>query len=264
MNLAESIEHRENSIISRLRALQAGVDDATGKGSATEDYLEEEILHPYLPAGFKVAKGAVVSTDAPTVQSPAIDRVVYHTGFGAPLVLEPAHSIFPIEVVCGGIEITMRIDAHKLETDVRRLATIRAMRNRMYLDAAPQRVTEVVPVIVRSLGVRCYIIGLPADPTWAPYTIARRFSDLQRSIPEMLVHGLYLLGIGYFETLTVEPGALMPYDIRAWTGPDRLFRFVNAFQSSLMRWPAPHTKRIPHHDAYLDGIAGVYEFPAEP
>src|SRR5262245_19785242 len=93
MDLARSIESREDSIISARSSRQSGVDDSTGKGLGAEAYVEDHLLTPYLPAGFRCAKGNIVSTEARGEQSPPIDRVIYDSAAGAPLLLDSVHSV---------------------------------------------------------------------------------------------------------------------------------------------------------------------------
>ena len=179
MSLQDSIQSTEEALIELLDA-KRGITDATGKGAATENLVERELLIPYLPIGFRCLKGAVVASGAPDQQSPAIDRVVYEPAVAPPLLFDEA---------------------------------------------------------------------LPADSHWRPETIAKalRGQQLELGSPTHL-HGLYVLGIGYFETVAIESGE-PAYRISAWTGADRLFRFANSFRQSFQRWqPLP-----PIWSADLDG-----------
>lgn len=128
-----------------IKSLDAkrGIVDATGKGNATENLVAKELLVPYLPTGFKCLKGAVVASEAPDHQSPAIDRVIYEPGVAPPLLYDEAHSIFAIESVAGVVEITMNLDADKLRDDLHRIAPVRAMRTRRYLVPVPNTTTRV-------------------------------------------------------------------------------------------------------------------------
>ena len=248
MSLQDSIQSTEEALIKLLDA-KRGITDATGKGAATENLVERELLIPYLPIGFRCLKGAVVASGAPDQQSPAIDRVVYEPAVAPPLLFDEAHSIFPIEAVAGVVEITMNLDATKLREDLHRIAPVRAMRRRRYLVPVPNTTTRVGRLEQETLSPRSFIIGLPADSHWRPETIAKalRGQQLELGNPTHL-HGLYVLGIGYFETVAIESGE-PAYRISAWTGADRLFRFANSFRQSFQRWqPLP-----PIWSADLDG-----------
>lgn len=72
MNLQKSFAERETGLSSKLREKQAAIDDPTGKGNATENVVEEQLLRPFLPPGFDCGKGAIISAEDPTIQSPAI------------------------------------------------------------------------------------------------------------------------------------------------------------------------------------------------
>lgn len=233
-----SFSFAESSLAEALRAKRSAIDDATGKGSATESIVQEKLLHPHLPPHLKCNKGAVVSSDSPSLQSPAIDRVIYDESAASPLLYDESHSIFPIEVVCGLVEITMRLDASKLREDIARMAPIKAMRTRRYLEPVPRTKTKVRPIQRVSISPRSFVVGLPADDNWEPRSIAGTLRSIQLDLgPPTLVHGLYVIGRGYFETITTESQTETPYRIRGWVGPDRLFRFTTAFRQALDRWP---------------------------
>src|SRR5215813_10998565 len=113
MSLGEAIKYTEESLINDLNAKRSGIDDRTGKGSATESIVNDRLLVPYLQPGLRSTKGAVVEAAKPNDQSPAIDRVIHDDAAASPLLYDDAHSIFPIECVCGLVEITINLDATK-------------------------------------------------------------------------------------------------------------------------------------------------------
>ena len=238
MNLNESALKREESIIRLLESKQSAIDDRTGKGSATEGVVERELLNPYFPPGFECVKGSVLDGSTEGVQSAAIDRVIFDRRVAPPLVYDEAHSILPIEVVAGVVEITMHLDRTKLAADIAHTLPVRAMRNRRYLVSVPDSKTATVPVETETVSPRCFVIGLPADPRWDPQTIARALLEIQRDLgTHALVHGLYVLGIGFFETVPTTKDGQPSRKIRAWLGSDRLFRFADNLRTSLDRWP---------------------------
>lgn len=132
-SLEKSFESAEMALANTLESKRAAIDDATGKGAATELIVENLLLRPHLPAHFRCGKGAVIATSDPSVQSPAIDRVVYDISAAPPIPYDGAHSIFPIEAVAGLVEITMRLDGNKLREDIARMAPVKAMRTSRYL-----------------------------------------------------------------------------------------------------------------------------------
>lgn len=239
MSIQDSFIHKEGSLVSSLLEKKTGIDDRTGKGAATEAIVQKELLAPFLPLGFECGKGAVVSAEAPDKQSPAIDRVIFDRSSSMPLLYDEAHSIFPIEAVAGLVEITMSMDASKLREDIVRMASVKAMRTRRYLAPLPGSTTKVVPVDQHdSLSPRSFIIALPADKRWDVKAIARNLREVQVDLgPPTHVHGLYVLGIGYFYTKPIEDSSMMAYDIGGWVGPERLLRFAASFRSAFDRWP---------------------------
>lgn len=236
MSIDQSFLNAEEALVKSLQSLQSGIDDRTGKGNATENKVEEVLLNPNLPPNFKVCKGAVVSAANPAAQSAAIDRVIYDVSACPPLAFDPSHSIFPIESVSGLVEITMRLDATKLKNDIQHMAPIKAMRERFFLK--PVGKTKVQPVKASDcVSPRSYVIGLPADFDWTPKAIATSLQKIQEELgPPTHVHGLYVIGIGYFETIPVETGEEKKYRIQAWTKSDRLFQFNLRFRLNFDRW----------------------------
>ena len=243
MSLKESFANREMSIVHTLKELQV-INDNTGKGSTTEDHIEAVLLRPFLPPGFLCGKGAVISSTEPDYQSPAIDRIIYDTRHSMPLVYGENHSIFPTEVVAGLVEITMRLDASKLKADIERMAPVKGMTTRGYLVPKPGTKTQVERHLIEGgVSARSFVIGLPADPNWDAVTIAKALREIQMELGSPThVHGLYVIGIGYFSTITVEDErSSAMYRIGAWTGSERIFRFADEFRRAFDRWsPLPH------------------------
>lgn len=180
MSLEESLNKAELALIASLGAKQAGIDDRTGKGSATESIVAEELLKPHLPRSLLCSKGAVVSADDPAAQSPAIDRVIHDPSLASPLIHSDAHSVFPIEAVLGLVEITMHLNATKLREDIERMVSVKAMLKRRYLVPVPNTTTKACPQIVDSLSPRSFVVGLPADPGWSPRTIAAALRSIRK------------------------------------------------------------------------------------
>lgn len=200
--------------------------------------MEEELLRPFLPPGFACGKGSVVCADRPAEQSPAIDRVIFDRAVAAPLIYDKAHSVFPIEVVAGMVEITMSLDSGKLRTDIERMIPVKAMRTRRYLVPEIGSRTRVLRLKQEeTVSPRSFIVGLPADPRWDLETIARALRDIQLNLgPPTHVHGLYVIGIGFFSTIPVESTLEPMYRVAASTGPERIFQFADVFRQTFDRW----------------------------
>lgn len=260
MTLKDSMEDREKSIISALRSKQSGIDDRTGKGNATERIVQAQLLEPFLPPRFRCIKGAVVTSQKPQEQSKAIDRVIYDLTACSPLVHDEDHSIFPIEAVAGIVEITMRLDKSKLKNDIEHMAAVKAMRKRRYVVPVPATKTKAVLLEFESLSPRSYVIGLPEDPHWGPHTIAKALREIQLELgPPTHVHGLYVLGIGFFETIPVESKNEPMYQIKMWTGVDRLFQFTAGLRRDLDRWPRLQPGWTVDLGAYVEGAPEILE-----
>lgn len=237
-SLEMSFKSAEVSLAQALEAKRAAIDDATGKGAATESIVQECLLRPHLPPHLHCGKGAVLTASDPSSQSAAIDRVVYDVSAASPILYDESHSIFPIEAVCGLVEITIRLDAAKLREDITRMAPIKAMRTRRYVEPIAGTKTKAQRVQRESLSPRSFVVGLPADSNWDPQTIAKTLRTIQLDLGSPThVHGLYVIGRGYFETIAVESEAEPLHRVRGWLGHDRLFRFTTAFRQSFDRWP---------------------------
>jgi hypothetical protein len=235
MDLAASFRDREASLIKLLMSKQAAIDDRTGKGATTEIEIERALLQPYMPPGFECGKGSVVSGPPEWQQSGAIDRVIYCQRDCPPLVADEGHSIFPVESVAGVVEITMHLDSGKLRDDMTKTKAVREMRRRNYMTPVPGSRTSVQFVTQNDgIGCRAWVIGLPGSGTWEPKTIARAFESLQTDLTT-LVHGLYVIGVGFFVTITSDE-PVEKVRCQAYLGDDRMFRFLTAFRASLDRW----------------------------
>lgn len=236
MSLDSGILKAEESIIKSLESAQQHIDDRTGKGVQTEEVVTECLIKPFLPPRFAFGKGSVVTPKFPDKQSAAIDRIIYDIEAGPSLYHSKDHSIFPIEVVAGLIEITMSLDRTKLKKDIKRMAPIKGLTKRRYLVPDASHPNKAHIIERDGLMPRSFIIGLPRNGNWKANTIANNFGDLQLE-QSTHVHGLYVLGIGYFERMHIDPDQDLFYSIRVWEGSDRYFRFTNGLRTSFDRWP---------------------------
>ena len=191
-----------------------------------------------------------------------MDRIVYDPNDAPPLSHGRMRSVFPIESVCGVVEITLRLDRTKLRSDIEKMIPIKAMRQRQYLASVRGTVTQIRPVVEPSMSPRAFVIGTPSDE-WRAETIGRALHEIQVELgPPTLVHGLYVIGVGYFETIPAEPPRPQHYSIRAWTGPDRLFRFATGFWNAFHRWSgarAGHTADLSAYSRREPDISLNYE-----
>ena len=67
MSIEESINETEEALIKSLSSKRSGIDDRTGKGSATETVVDRELLVPHLAPGMRCSKGAVVAAANPEI-----------------------------------------------------------------------------------------------------------------------------------------------------------------------------------------------------
>ena len=234
--LEDQFSETETALIGELKSAAKAIKHRSGKGDEGEAIVEKRLLQPYLRPDFRIAKGSVVSFEEPGNKSPEIDRIVFNPNDAPPLSHGLARSVLPIESVCGLVQITLSLDRSKLRTDIENMSPIKAMRNRRYLTSLGATVTKIMPVVEEWMSPRAFVIGMPSD-NWKTDTIALALHEIQANLgPPTLVHGLYVIGSGYFETIPAEPPMPQHYSIRAWTGPDRLFRFATGFWTAFHRW----------------------------
>ena len=252
-NFLSHLKERESALVSELLANRAGLDDATGKGIATERLVAKQLIEPNLPPNFLCRKGAVVSSGDPGAQSPTIDRIIYDTAAASPLIFTDDHSLFPIEVVAGMVEITMHLDPKKLSQDIERMAPIRAMREGYYVVPVANSQTRVFPAQkIDGVSPRSFVVGLPASPDWTARDIAFTLRKTQQRLGSPThVHALYVLGIGFFATIAVENDQEEKFRIAVWPGPQGLFRFTVAIRTALDRWPRLPPGSSVHMERYL-------------
>ena len=136
------------------------------------------------------------------------------------------------------VEITMSLDKSKLRHDIEHMSAVKEMTERRYVVPVPGAKTRSIRVPVESLSPRSFVIGLPSNSNWDPTTIAKALRKIQIDLGGAThVHGLYVLGIGFFETVPIERENEAKYRIKMWTEGDRLFRFGSALRQALDRWP---------------------------
>jgi hypothetical protein len=80
------------------------------------------------------------------------------------------------------------------------------MKKRHYLVPKPGSRTKAIRYTEKeSVSARSYIVGLPADPKWDSKLIADSLRRIQLELgPPTHIHGLYVIGIGFFSTIAVE------------------------------------------------------------
>jgi hypothetical protein len=265
MKLDEAMRQQEQALRSELQSMQAGVDDATGKGSAAEDLVERLLLRPFLPPGFDVGKGSVVSSTDPTVPSGAIDRVISSRHDSVPLIYAPAHSVYPIEAVAGAVEVTLCLNARKLRTDVERIAGVQRMRLRRYHAPVEGSKVRIKPMDVPGLSPRGLIVGLPEDPNWTPETIARALHEIQVELgPPTHIHALYVVGVGCFKTLPVDDPAHGMHRVMAFRGPQALPQFTQVVRAGLDRWDSRPPGWTADLSRYFPGLRPDFSYPDVP
>jgi hypothetical protein len=111
------------------------------------------------------------------------------------------------------------------------------MKKRHYLGPKPGSRTKAIRYTKKeSVSARSYIVGLPADPKWDSKLIADSLRRIQLELgPPTHIHGLYVIGIGFFSTIAVENKDEPMYRIASWTGADRIFRFSDEFSAPSIR-----------------------------
>ena len=130
------------------------------------------------------------------------------------------------------------MDARKLKNDIKHIADV----NNTYI-----RKNFLIPEKDTITGVKCFprddmtprafIIGLPGSNTWRPKNIAKSLQDSQESIGKNIhIHGLYVLGIGFFETSPIENQYFPRYEIKTSIGKERLLYFADSFRIAFNRW----------------------------
>lgn len=153
----------------------------------------------------------------------------------------------------------MHLNRTKLKGDIERMAPIKAMQTGQYMVDTPNSSTKVTFEKMQRLSPRSFVIGLPEDSNWKPKTIAIALKIIQQELGKPThVHGLYVLGIGFFRTNPIENDSEEPYRIQAFTGSDRLFRFTNELRISFDRWPDLPFGRTADLDKYIGTSSTKY------
>jgi hypothetical protein len=158
----------------------------------------------------------------------------------------------------------MHLDGRKLRNDIKHMAQAKALGKRRHLEPVSGTMARAKKKWGQPMYPRSYVIGLPADSKWNPSTIAKLLRGIQVKMgPPTHVHGLLVLGIGYFSTVPAENEEDRTYTIQAWTEADRLFRFSCEFRRSFDRWneiPAGYSSYV---DDYIESEPKVLAHPGQ-
>ncbi len=95
------------------------------RGSIREDTLLTFFSQGMLPKKFDIGSGEIISTSSGV--SKQCDLVIYDSLNSAPLYFEPAAQVFPIEIVCGTIEIKSRLSKTKLVEGLDNIKSVKSL-----------------------------------------------------------------------------------------------------------------------------------------
>lgn len=151
----------------------------SGEMGANDAGCFAELLRKYMPQRIGVDTGFVVNSDSDSLSaeylargagprtkdkaiSPQSDILLVDALNNAPLCVESAFRVFPVETVLGVVEVTRRLTAKKLAEDAGKLARVRALAapDKKHYRCVPQDAPAFDPT---SLRPRAYVVGLESE-----------------------------------------------------------------------------------------------------
>ena len=212
-----------------------------------------DLLRKYLPTRIGVDTGFVVNFESDarsrawfettddhrkTDESigPQSDILLLDVLENAPLCAEQAFRVCPIEMVLGVIEVTRKLDAAKLRTDLDRLQRVRAL-------AGPEKKKYSAPRAgdASSLRPRAYVVGLKTSVSFAEILgqVEAIDDDLRPNAVLLLDKALYIR----------RPYTTEFYKVTS----DILFQFLAVLRLQIESFPLGNTDL----GAYLPGVASL-------
>lgn len=255
----------EAILSSRLTAIRSVVEHSGEKGRALEEVVAT-LVRDVLPLEYGVSTGFVVyHSDTGPRLSPQLDIIIYDALRGGPICRLDACDVFPLESVYGYIEVKATIttssdDADKyadnsIESCIQRNHELRQMITRRYWTPVPDSQAKAIIMRFPWMPIRSYVFGFSPSGTIAksPPDFARRMSDfMKRTGDPAHLHGVYMVGSAFYETLAAESDAVDEDKFRVrYTTSHHLAAFKASFLHSFNRFQRHHSSWSPAIDKYI-------------
>jgi hypothetical protein len=261
----------EEALRARLEVVRAALTHAGEKGRALES-ATTQVLREILPLECGLSTGFVVANaDAKLRLSPQLDIIVYDATRCGPLIRLDSCDVFPLEAVFGYIEVKARLRSSNnlakpsrdsLEDCIRINSELGTMTDRRFWRSVVGSAVNVELVKCSDIRMRSFVVAFSATgPLAKPHTFAKRMADVSKHYGETThVHGVLVLGQGYYRTRPINPGQELHHVQYTTEAPFSAFRadLLTAFA----RFPRIPESVSPALDQYFKQAAWSVVTPA--
>jgi hypothetical protein len=261
------LSHLEETILSaRLEALRASISHAGEKGRALEHNVHT-LLRGLLPPEYGLTTGFIAykSECGKTLLSPQLDVIIYDAIRHSPLIHLESCDVLPLEAVYGYVEVkaslTSTSDAaespagNSIEACIATNRVIRALNERVYNVTVEGSPIGIESRRERWLAPRAYVLAF--EPVGAiatnPDAFAARMAEVLRRNREAHLHGVLIVGRGFFYTRPVDVRVALDDDYShvLYTTDHPLLAFKTVLLQGLATFQRPPDGWAPALDLYL-------------
>jgi hypothetical protein len=257
----------EAALASRLDAVRAVLEHSGEKGRSLEAEAAA-LVREILPADYGLGTGFVAyrkEGEQSVRLSSQLDLVIYDAARCAPLARLGTCDVFPLEAVLAYVEVkaairsasdsAVDVGTDSLEYCLRQNKAIRELTTRRYWTSKPGTTTRVELMTTSWMPIRGFVIAFAAKGSVAsdPGMLAQRMADYSRQLgPTAHLHGLFIVGKGYFRLKPVEPDQVGGDDqhVVEYVTEHALLEFSASLLRALARFPRPRTDWTPAIDKY--------------
>jgi hypothetical protein len=210
----------------KLEAVRATISHGGEKGRSLEQAVVP-LLRELLPTEYGLSTGFIAYHAEGTVKlSPQLDIIIYDAVRTGPLARLTACDVFPLEAVHGYVEVkaTLRSSSdsaeapsdNSIEHCLEQNRELRRMIDRRYHAQVPGTVVGSVRQQRTWVPIRGFVVAFAPEGTVASDAgaFAQRMADVSRRLgPPTHLHGVFVVGHGYFRTRPVNPSTAQSEDL---------------------------------------------------
>jgi hypothetical protein len=255
------------ALAARLEAVRATISHAGEKGRALEQVIML-LLRELLPAEYGLSTGFVAYHADGTVKlSHQLDIIIYDAVRSGPLTRLTSCDVFPLEAVHGYVEVkaTLRGSSDtasepssdsSIEHCLQQNQQLRQMVDRRYHAQVPGSVVGSRREQRTWIPIRGFVVAFAPEGTVASDAgaFAQRMGDVSRRLGQPThLHGVFIVGTGYFRTRPVDLKTAPTEDM--WTVDYVEEHGLSVFKADLMhslaRFPRFPSDWSPAVDEYF-------------
>jgi len=265
----------EDALVARLEAIRKAISHPGEKGRALESEVAR-VVRSFLPGEYGLSSGFVAFHSAKGPQlSQQLDLIIYDALQGGPIAGLGSCDVFPLEAVYGYIEVKASLRStsdrvktyadNSIETCILRNKRLRRMRQRKYYRPRDGSPIEAVLFTKKCIPIRSFVFAFETSGKVArnPEQFAKRIFEFSRETTGVHLHGVFVGGSAYYETVPVDTAKAKPADFYhvKYTRENALAVFRYRLLHSLSRFPRHDPHWTPAIDQYYEARPEWMEYP---